>query len=305
MEVDPRLLLYLKVINDHGTLTSAARAIGISQPALTNKIKLLERQLGTDLVDSGRHGTKLNHFGKLLLRHAKMIGASLNSAVEELLLAKSGKHGPLVIGATPMSTVELVPKALNLLDIPEKQAQISLIEADDDILLDMLKSGEIDLMLGGMATGRNQMNIQEEYLAEFPLMAVVGQANPIWSYDQIALKDIVDHAWAIPSAGSVIRSYVDAIFVGAQQEMPTSYWTCTSMHSLKTIVRHTKRITVMPRHAFTLEEDLGVLKGIRLIGPTSSRRMKILRLKHALLSPIAQDFIKNLHAISRSLSNKA
>ena len=91
MEVDPRLLLYLKAVNDHGTLTSAAHATGISQPALTNKIKLLERQLGTDLVDRGRHGAKLNHFGKLVLRHAKMIGASLNSATEGVTASKIWK----------------------------------------------------------------------------------------------------------------------------------------------------------------------------------------------------------------------
>ena len=88
MEVDPRLLLYLKAVNDHGTLTSAAHATGISQPALTNKIKLLERQLGTDLVDRGRHGAKLNHFGKLVLRHAKMIGASLSGGEIKSSLAK-------------------------------------------------------------------------------------------------------------------------------------------------------------------------------------------------------------------------
>ena len=50
MKVDPRYLRYLQAIDDHGTFIRAAEEEGISQPALTNKIIILERQLGTQLT---------------------------------------------------------------------------------------------------------------------------------------------------------------------------------------------------------------------------------------------------------------
>lgn len=301
MELDPRLLRFLRAIDDHGTFTRAARAEGVSQPALTAKIGQLERQLNTKLIDRGRHGAALNTYGKLLLRHARMIDSTLGWAAREVELAKSGERGPLVVGATPISLVELLPKALDKLDRDGTSAQITITEADDDVLLEKLEAGEIDLMLGGIISGRSATNVRQEHLADFPLQLVVGPSSPFWGSNGVFLEEVIDQPWTLPSSGSVIRSYVDAIFVGAGQNLPSSYWSCTGMAALKSVVRHTKRITVMPEHAIQLEAQIGVLQGVPLRSPNSHRRMYILHLDHALLSPIAKELIANLHEVVRDM----
>ena len=301
MNVDPRLLQHLLAIEKHGTFIRAADAERISQPALSNKISTLERQLGATLVDRGRHGARLNHMGKLLLRHARALDAVIDHATEEIELAKHGDSGPLIIGGTPISMIELVPRALSELDKINSRVQISLIEADDDILLDKLQAGELDMMLGGLVVGHQNVEIVEEALIEFPLQAVVGRNNPLWARDTVTLDEMVSQLWALPAAGSVIRSYVDAIFVNSGESMPTSYWSCSSMHGLKSAIQHTTRVSLMPKHAFSLEAEKGVLKPLKLLSPTSKRKLNILRLRHLPVSAIAEAFMEQLVTVACTL----
>jgi DNA-binding transcriptional LysR family regulator len=59
MPPDPKRLLELLQIAKHGSYTRAAAAQGISQPALSNSIAVLERSLGVRLLDRTRHGATL------------------------------------------------------------------------------------------------------------------------------------------------------------------------------------------------------------------------------------------------------
>lgn len=305
MKIDPRHLRYLQAIEENGTFISAAEAEGISQPALTNKISLLEAQLGTRLIDRGRFGARLNDFGRLLLRHARAIDAVIDRATDEVERARQGESGPIVIGATPISMIELVPRALDGLDQHNSRIRVSIEEAYDDLLLDKLRAGEIDLMVGGLLVGQREPDLEVEPLISLPLVAVVGARSKLWQRETIALSELLECDWALPALGSVIRSYVDAIFVASGEAMPNRYWSCSSMHGLKSVIQHTERISLMPRHAFVLEERAGHLKGIRLVGPTSSRQLNILRLRHLPSSALSNLFSEQLRLSAKRLESNS
>jgi DNA-binding transcriptional LysR family regulator len=73
------------------------------------------------------------------------------------------------------------------------------------------------------------------------------------------------------------------------------------MHGLKSVIQHSRRVTLMPTHAFGLEAAQGVLRGIPLKGPTSSRHLHILSLEHIPPSPLAQVFVDHLVAVAADL----
>ncbi len=296
MKIDPRHLRYLRAIDTHGTFIRAAEAEGISQPALTNKIGILEQQLGVTLIERGRFGARLNAYGKLLLRHARAIDAVLGQAVSEIELAQQGQSGPLIIGATPISMIELIPKALERLDKQNASLRVSVIEEYDDLLLDKLHAGEVDVMIGGLLVDQLTPDVVADPLISLPLEAVVGRSSALWDRNEVSLAELLEHSWALPASGSVIRSYVDAIFVAAGESMTNQYWTCTGLHGLKSMIRKTERVSLMPGHAFRIEAKAGELKGLRLTDPTSSRKLNLLRLKHIQLPPYADLFIDALHA---------
>jgi molybdate transport repressor ModE-like protein len=91
-------LRYFQSIAEHGSLTAAARALGISQPTLTVAVKNLEEQLATKLLLRGRSGVTLTSTGRELLRHASEIFSLLERAEERILGLETDEVGRFVIG---------------------------------------------------------------------------------------------------------------------------------------------------------------------------------------------------------------
>src|SRR5262252_6965864 len=104
--LDPKRLIDLLRVVEHGSYTRAAEARGVSQPALSNSIGGLERQLGLRLLNRDRRGITPTDYGALLVEHAKTLEALLSRASQELELKRSGLLGSLRIGMTPVAAAQ-------------------------------------------------------------------------------------------------------------------------------------------------------------------------------------------------------
>src|SRR5260370_1507062 len=142
MDVDPRHLRILLAIAEQGSFTRAAAAQSISQPAMSSAIALLEKQLGVRVLDRGRHGASLNAFGQVLIRHARGLNALLDQAKAEIELKRLRHHGPLLIGGTPVTLIEVLPAAIALLSQGAPRITITVTDGVDAALLEKLRAGE-------------------------------------------------------------------------------------------------------------------------------------------------------------------
>ena len=78
--MDPRRLLVFREVARAGSLTAAARALGWTQPAVSQHLAALERSVGLPLVLRGPTGTSLTEAGEVLLRRADAVAAELHAA---------------------------------------------------------------------------------------------------------------------------------------------------------------------------------------------------------------------------------
>src|SRR5262245_45708592 len=86
--IDPKRLIELLRIAEHGSYTRAAAAQGVSQPALSNSIAVLEKSLGVRVLERTRHGATLTDVGRLLASHAAALDSVLARAAGEVALKK-------------------------------------------------------------------------------------------------------------------------------------------------------------------------------------------------------------------------
>lgn len=91
-------LRYFQAIAASGSMTAAARVLGVSQPTLTVAIRHLEKHLGTTLFQRERSGMRLTSTGEILLRHAADVFARLEQAEKEVRALESGDTGRFTIG---------------------------------------------------------------------------------------------------------------------------------------------------------------------------------------------------------------
>ncbi|USX53760.1 LysR family transcriptional regulator [Lentzea sp. HUAS12] len=149
--MDLRQLRYFVAIAEHGTITAAATSLFITQPSLSQQIRVLERGLGVELLERGRDGIRLTAAGRELLPRAR----DLITAAEEAITAtrRVGAAPPLRVGCFrgPWNTADVVdalpavhPVAVQILGQDEVVAGLStgtldaaLVHHADDLPLEL------------------------------------------------------------------------------------------------------------------------------------------------------------------------
>lgn len=88
-------LRYFKTIAEQGSMTAAAKALGVSQPTVTVAVKSLETELGTKLLLRNRDGVTLTETGHELVRHANEVFEVLARAERKSLAHRERGGRPL------------------------------------------------------------------------------------------------------------------------------------------------------------------------------------------------------------------
>lgn len=145
--MDPRRLLVFREVARAGSLTGAARALGWTQPAVSQHLAALEREARVPLVLRGPSGTRLTEAGEVLLRRADAIAAELHAAGEELAALAQLRGGRVRLQAHPSAAATLVPEAVRALAVRHPEVQVGLVEAEPPEALAAVAAGDCDLAL--------------------------------------------------------------------------------------------------------------------------------------------------------------
>src|SRR5690606_32653673 len=264
MDIDPRHLAILRRIAESGSFTRAAASLRISQPALSNSIAQLERLLGVRVLERGRHGARLTEFGHGLVRRARALDAHLKGAVEEVRLRKLGAEGPLAVGVTPVTAADLVPRALGLLKRRTPALSVAIVQGLEEDHMAMMEVGAPDLVVRPVGVYPSRPEVVEEPLILAPLSLIVRTRPPLAPRRSVALKELADAEWALPSERSAFRRQLEALFLTAGMQWPTLCVTTNSMVALKSVVMHSDAVTIMPEQLVAFERGAGRLRCIRL-----------------------------------------
>ena len=134
---------YLRVIQE-GTISGAARALHIAQPALSRRMKELEEELGVQLFVRGNRKIVLSDEGVILRKRAEEIIRLMHIAEDELLQAKERVAGTVRIGAGESRSFSLLAKTAGELMAEYPDIRIHITSGDTQDLLEELDKGLID-----------------------------------------------------------------------------------------------------------------------------------------------------------------
>ena len=138
-DIFPRTLQYLIAIAEHGNFTRAADALNVSQPTLSQQIKLLEESLQQPLLDRSSKQVRLTDAGETYIYHARRACSELEAGTRAVQDVQNLSRGSLRIGWTPITdymTCTLIEKfhlqypgiKLSTLEMPADQIAIAIAE---------------------------------------------------------------------------------------------------------------------------------------------------------------------------------
>jgi DNA-binding transcriptional LysR family regulator len=205
--LDPRRLLTFRAVARAGSFSRAAEALALSQPAVSQQVGALERELGTQLLVRGRGGTVPTEAGALLLEHADAVADGLAVADRQLgELAARGRH-ELRLGAFPSAIATLVPEAVATLRGARPNLEVAVGEGSHAELAALVRSGELHAGLCFQDLGlprREPAGVRRTDIEEEPMVALLPAGHRLARRKRIALAELAEDRWTVPSADGII-----------------------------------------------------------------------------------------------------
>lgn len=145
--MDPRKVLVFRSVARAGSLSAAARDLGWSQPAVSQQLAALEREVGGPLLVRSSRGVTLTEAGRVLLGRADTVAGELHMAAEELASLAELRGGRVRLIAFPSAAATLAPAALRLLAGEHPDVEVALVEAEPPEASTSVREGEADVAL--------------------------------------------------------------------------------------------------------------------------------------------------------------
>lgn len=184
---------------------AAADALAITQPALSKTLRELEDALGVKLFLRDKKGMMLTRFGEVFLQHAATSIASLRQGIDSIKLAGNTGGLAVAVGVMPNVVSAVMPRVVDLFkqDAPNTTVRIAL--GSNAQLLDQLRLGELDLVLGRLAQPEYMIGLSFEQLYFESLVLAVRAGHPLTTTSRFRLKMMSDYPWILPHHGTIIR----------------------------------------------------------------------------------------------------
>lgn len=201
-DLDLHSVRIVRAIAEHGTISSAARALGYSQPAISQHLRRSETRLGTPLVIRSGRGVRLTEAGQVIARHAVAITSALDAASGDLAELVGLAAGTVRIAAFPTASSTLVPRLLAGMRDQHPGITVGYVEAEPPEAIGMLREGAVDLAItfaypGDRADPHRSTDASLDSIPLFtePVVLALPERHPLAAGTHVALAELAGERW--------------------------------------------------------------------------------------------------------------
>ena len=182
--------------------TKAANQCFISQTAMTQQIKSLEKTVGVPLFVRDNHHVELTPAGKVYLKEARAILERSDEALRLARLVTDGTHGEINVGYISGFGSSDAPAVLNSFHSAYPNIKMNISRDTMSGLVDSLNRGECDVAFTVALPPDQARHVNHKYIRSYPLMAVLDAGHPLSNKASLKYSDLVDENFIImqPSA---------------------------------------------------------------------------------------------------------
>lgn len=195
-------LEYFVSAAEHLNFTKAANQCYISQTAMTQQIKALEKSVGVPLFIRDKHHVELTASGKVYLKEARTILERSNEAIRLARVASDGAEGEITVGFISGFGASDCPDILRQFHNAYPNYKVRMYRDNLIGLVDALNKGECDVAFTLELSNEQARNVSHKYIRTYPLMAVLDSGHTLGSRSSLTYSDLRDEKFIImqPSA---------------------------------------------------------------------------------------------------------
>ena len=282
---------FLKVAEEEN-ITRAAYALFLTQPAVTQHIRTLEKELGVSLFDRTGRGVQLTPEGNALREYAKRGLSILDEGKQVIADLRAGAAGRLSLGAGVTTSIFNLPKWLNIFHEEFPKVDVVVLTGRSAEIIEHIMDREVDL--GFVTSPTDHPNLCTVGLYDEEIVLVSPPGHPLTG--RVVSPDELSNAPLImfpPGAG--FREFLDRTLPEAGFHASIKMQT-DSVEAIKSFVAVGLGLSFLPSSAVEAEIEAGILARVEIENSEPIRRRTSIAYRtDRYLSRAAQGF---LHILS-------
>ena len=266
--MDPRRLLTFREVARRRSFSRAGEELALTQPAVSQQVSSLERQLGVRLLERGPGGPTPTEAGALLLAHADAISDRLAQAGAQVAELAAAERETLRIGAFPSALASVVPAAIARLREQLPEVQVEAAEGSGEELGAAVAAGSLHAAMcfeDAAAEPRRPEGTERHELGVESMLAVLRADHPLAGRKRLELRELAGETWTAPSREHLI--YRACVAAGFE---PRIAFVTRDVLAARGLVAGGLAVTLVPELVGELFEDVAV---VPLEGPQPRRAL--------------------------------
>lgn len=283
--VDANGLALAAAIARAGSLTAAARGLGVTQSALTRQLQRLERQLGVALFVRDMRGVRPTPYGEALLPRARTVEAQLRQALEALGQLRGSREGQVTVALSHLATLVLLPEVMRRFRTRWPDVQVRITPPPFPDRLAGLREGAPDFAVAPRPAGPLPREYATVPLLTSAVAAIARAGHPLARAR--TLRELVDAEWVLPSVQSTTAHALLAAFARARLPAPRIAIACETLTGLELLVAGSSLLGLVPQEVQRRRASANGLRELALETRIEGPSLALIRWKDAQPTPAA------------------
>jgi DNA-binding transcriptional LysR family regulator len=297
--MDPRKLLYLASVIEHGSFKKAAKHLLISQPALSTSMDRLEKSLGGKLFKRGPAGISPTSLGELLYTHARLIRDEMDLAEHRMRQLDNDNDGVLTFGVVPTLATSVIPTAILRWRETYPMHRVRVVHKVHIELLTGLIRGDLDFIVGRTDTYDFLDGIKRRVLFRDRLYVMGHPNHPVFNLGPPTWAELARFPWILPIVGNH-RTLLESILTSEGVALPMQLTECDSIDFIKSIVAESDHLALLPTHTVTDEIKSGKIRALELSVQQLNRDIAVIFREREPLDEASRSLVAHIEAVGSS-----
>src|SRR5262245_7787155 len=304
--IERRLKLHdmrvLSLVVQAGSMHSAAKRLGTTQPSISRSISDIEHTLGVRLLDRSRRGVEPTPYGRAIIKRSIAVFDEIRQGVKDIEYLADPTVGELRIGYTEGAAGGPGFAVIDRLASRHPRIVFNIITTGAMALYRQLAERNVELVIAAIA-GAVPEEFVVEKLFDDSLVVAAGMQNPWTRRRKIELAELLDEPWTLPPPDSFGSELITTAFRESGLEPPRRV--ISASRNLRERLMATGRyLSISPGYSVTPPTNNPLIKALPVKLPHLHRPTMLITLRNRTLSPLAGLFIKTAREVVKTLKRK-
>jgi LysR family transcriptional regulator of gallate degradation len=289
--LNTRRLQFFASLARHRHMPSVAKAFGISQPAVSTAIRVLESGSGLQLFHRSPRGVLLTTEGETFLLHVRRALNELRHVPDDIAALHGNIQGIVTVGALPLGRTLILPRAIARISGTYPRVHVVTDESAYEALVAGLRAGDIDFILGALRANDASSGLKNERLMSEDMVLLARRDHPLARARDLTIGDLRDVQWILPRSNAPARALFEAQFKRMKLKPPTPTVETADLAMIRGLLFNSDMVAALSAQQLHYECESGQLVVLDVALHNTSRDIGLIVRAEGTPSPAARELI--------------